>query len=306
MSDLVYSTMHLHIRDGVLENCSRPADVLNHPLTIEESLEFYQQGYFILEDAVEMKVIIDCRKYIDSQYHKWIKMTKRQDDWRCHFCLDFDTFPTLVENVPILNLLLKSPKIIGRIQYLTGRMSGIFYTQVAFRTPLPNSMRDSTINIDEYLPGQEYHIDGQANASGDRFPDHWTLLIGIALVDILTTDKGNFTVFPGSHTSRSWASYPFEKKTRTLPNLENPTKICLKAGDCVIVHVLVAHRGGKNILELTAERDGIVSNIQPNTREMVFIRVQCEGIDYRSPERSAMVLQDPWHEHKVFITNYFT
>jgi hypothetical protein len=303
---LVYNTINLHVRDGEKNYCEKPQ--LNLPvefgLQFNEAMDFYTNGFFILEQAVDSCFVENCRKYIDSQYCKWLKMSKRQDDWRCHFCLDLKTFDEPIENAQILDLLLKSPKILGRLNDLMDELCGIFYTQIAFRTPFPLNMKTKKENkqASDYITGAEYHLDGQANASGDRFPDHWTVLVGIALVDILTIEKGNFTVFPTSHTSRDWSFYTEEKKTKTLPNLGEPLKICLHAGDAVLCHVLLAHRGGKNELKNDVRNeDEMIKNIPLNTREMIFIRVQASNIDYFSIERSINVLKNPWYEHdKLF------
>jgi len=205
-----------------------------------------------------------------------------------------------VEHSETLQLLLQSPELIKIIENLTkSTISGIFYSQIALRTPLPPKMI-KPVALD-YSPGAEYHLDGQANSSGTRFPDLWTILVGIALVDIVTEDMGNFTVFPGWHIRRDWSQYPEEKRTKTLPNLGEPTHVCLKAGDAVVAHVLLPHRGGKNTSgsEPSAGSSPTKAphwNIPPNTREMVFFRVRVASIDYEAPSRGAALLSNVWSE----------
>lgn len=198
--------------------------------------------------------------------------------------------------------------------------SGIFYSQVAYRTPVKADKKAKIkVPSPDYVPGAEYHLDGSANSSGTRFPDPWTVMVGVALVDVLTADMGNFTVFPGSHTSRDWSRYPEEKVARTLPDLGRTEHLCLPAGGAVFVHVLLAHRGGKNVKGQNAAADvedasgasasadyGLrrvgdvyaATHIPQDTREMVFIRVQADGVDYLAPERAESVLRDPWHEFR--------
>eukprot|EP01034_Spumella_vulgaris_P034579 gene34579-42655_t len=207
--------------------------------------------------------------------------------------------------------------------------SGIFYSQVAYRTPVKGSKKVKTkLPSLDYVPGAEYHLDGSANGQGTRFPDPWTVMIGIALVDIQTLDMGNFTVFPGSHTGRDWSRYPEEKVSKTLPTLGETVHVCLPAGGVVFAHVLLAHRGGKNEKQnpseeeeeegkdnipfslnldqkdTTSSGDGEVPDyvarfIPSNTREMVFIRVQARGIDYNNPLRAA-VERDKHHSVLMF------
>lgn len=133
-------------------------------------------------------------------------------------------------------------------------------------------------------------------------------MVGVALVDIDTECMGNFTVFPKSHVSRNWKSYPIEKQSKTLPNLGTPTKVSLKAGDAVFVHVLLAHRGGKNISD---KRDYqqiddafCPKNIPINTREMIFYRIQGENLDYLAPDRAERILNNPWHEFEYVLQHH--
>ncbi len=266
----------------------------------DEALSYHQRGFCFLRDAIDPSRVRAAREYIDSQYKSWLAMSKRQDDWRIHLLLNLETLAEVpIEHAPLLNMVLNSPKILGRLEDIIGsKPTSCFYNQVAYRTPLVN-YSPSILN---YTPGAEYHIDGQANDYGTRFPDPWTVLIAVALVDIDSLDMGNFTVFPGTHASRNWSSYPEEKRLKTLPSLGEPFKVQLKAGDCVFVHVLLPHRGGKNI---TTSEDAIQSgidyegllNIPQGTREMMIFRFRGSHIDYNHPNRSPSVLNDPFFEH---------
>lgn len=304
ISSIIYSCSNLHIEGLHREAVSKIdyEEASKYPLVLGESLLFHQNGYFIMKDAVDLELIKKCRLYVDENYISFLKKSKRCDDWRLHFvqsidCCEEGISPT-IDHIPVVNLLLKSPKIIGKIVGLMGRqLSGIFYSQIALRTPVSKQHR-----CEYYVPGAEYHIDGQANNSGERFPDHWTIQIGIALVDIDTKQMGNFTVFPGFHSSIKWNNYCHQKITKTLPHLGDGERICLKAGDCIFCHVLLPHRGGKNITDPTSfEIDTTVKNIPKQTREMIFIRVRGKGIDYNSVERSISVIDNPWVEYEGLL-----
>lgn len=253
-----------------------------------------------------MNIINNARRYIDENYYKFLKQSKRQDDWRIHFQqnLDLSNYNNLIEHLPILNLLLHSVKITDKLRDILGcKLGGIFYSQIALRTPVVIGNRE-----EYYCSGAEYHIDGQANASGDRFPDPWSIQIGIALVDIMTEDMGNFTVFPKGHISRSWINYCEEKKNKTLPSLGPPHKVCLRAGDVVYVHCLLPHRGGKNTYELTLDdeqnKDDVVNHIPKKTREMVFIRIKGLDIDYEASDRSLNVINNPFYEFNYMLNKF--
>ena len=326
----IYSCHNLHVH-GIKQRYSADVDgndynnrEITNPLLLEEAVEFYNEGkrimiykdtynydyfligFFIQRNAIDnIDVINNARKYIDDNYNKFLKQSKRQDDWRMHFQQNiYNIDNRSIEHLPILNLLLQSPKVTDKLRDILGcKLGGVFYSQVALRTPVTEGNRD-----EYYSPGAEYHIDGQANASGDRFPDPWSVQIGIALVDITTENMGNFTVFPKGHVSRSWSNYCDEKKNKTLPNLGAPHKVCLRAGDVVFVHCLLPHMGGKNTYELTPEEeqydDGVVKNLPKKTREMVFIRIKGQDIDYEATDRPANVISNPFHEFKYMLNKF--
>lgn len=259
-------------------------------LSEEEKQNFLESGFFCGYSLVGSEVIDEARSYVNGNYSKWIRQSRRQDDWRIHYRLHFSSLQEEIEHPALLNIILQSPLLLEKIvAILQCSPGGIFYNQVAFRTPLPPDCSEKVL---EYTPGAEYHIDGQANAFGTRFPDPWSLLIGVALVDLERKDMGNFTVFPGSHLL-DWSDYPNQKKEKTLPDLGEPHRVSLKRGDVVFCHTLLAHRGGKNTVLKTEIEKGRIDEVPGSsstdfvginydnlpyltrgTREMVFFRVQ--------------------------------
>lgn len=278
-------------------------------LTADGARAFHRDGFMIGKKLVGQHLIDRAREYIDSQYPAWLRKSRRQDDWRMHLMTRFDDLECLpAEHAPILDLVLQSPQVVETLRGLMGcAPAGIFYSQCGFRTPLALQPQGGQVPL-TYTVGAEYHIDGNCNAAGTRFPDPFTVIIGVALVDILTQEKGNFTVFPGAHTARDWSNYPHEKMTKSLPSFQETAHVCLAAGDVVFSHCLLPHRGGKNQLspEEIAQRHtvpildengrNLIRHIPPGTREMVFFRIRGEGIAY-DEERNARVLLDPFAEH---------
>jgi hypothetical protein len=272
----------------------------SHQLSNEEAQHFLKNGFFLGHGLVQPTLLRLAREYINSQYASWLRISRRQDDWRIQLLVDLCTCDTVpVEHAPILDLILQSPLVLEKLEALMGSSpTGTFYNQVAYRTPLVNP----TTEVMQYTPGAEYHIDGQANQYGTRFPDPWSVIVGIALVDLESVDMGNFTVFPGTHTSVNWSNYPTEKRSKTLPHLGEPHKVRLRAGSVVFAHVLLPHRGGKNIItpeaanELGIDYTGLTS-IPVGTREMVLFRIQAKHIDYLNEQRSVRLLLDPLCEH---------
>lgn len=273
---------------------------IGNQLDYEEMVKFVKDGFFQTIDVVPSHLLRKAREYINEQYDRWMKISRRQDDWRIHLMVDLTELETTaVEHVPVLDLLLQSPALLVKLEAIMGsKPCGIFYNQVAYRTPLVNPKP----SVMEYSPGAEYHIDGQANGYGTRFPDPWSVLVGVALVDIDSLNMGNFTIFPGTHRSVNWSNYPSEKRSKTLPSLGEPYRVSLKAGCAVFAHVLLPHRGGKNIM--TADRMEVNSidylglpKIPKATREMVFFRVKASHMNYLDPLRNSKLINNPLSEH---------
>lgn len=149
-----------------------------------------------------------------------------------------------------------------------------------YRTPLRKRQGQK-----DTRPGTAFHIDGEANARGSRFPDHFSVIVAVALSRQTAPDCGNLSVFSSHHASRHWRDYPDMKRGRTLPDLGAPVQVPLDVGDVVLVHPLLPHRGG--------------TNCSDTTRELVFFRVQYAHVDYESRERSEALLDDPDSELRL-------
>ncbi len=280
-------------------------------LSSDERSAFVRDGFVVLPGAVPRELIDAARSHVaTARSNSWEQLRRlRSDDWRMHFQQRFSDGAELVDgHAPVLDLLCAAPRVHGALRDLSaadGCPIGSFYTQVAFRTPLPSGGRADARGVDD-RPGTCYHLDGQANAAGERFPDHFSVLVGVALSDQCEPNVGNFTVFPGAHVSHSWHGYPARKRRAdaklreqratkkrgrdetaragmvtekdeagmvtekdetvdaTLPDLGEPHQVCLAAGDAVIAHVMLPHRGGVNH--------------GTRTRELVFFRVQVRRV----------------------------
>ena len=208
--DFLYTSGHLHVQNPVKavatdtsvlkpiapkEKCPPMNPIEHNPSRNEEYLlamqKLYLDGYCTLQGMVDESLINRCRMYIDSSWEIWMKEVRRPDDWRFHFMLNIQDTSTLASD-PILDLLIHSPQILDFIVRVIGDISGLFYTQVAIRTPVDNNMnrkkrkrtsRKTCPEFEHRKARTDYHIDGQANQTGSRFPDYWTIIVGIALND---------------------------------------------------------------------------------------------------------------------------
>lgn len=133
----------------------------------EQLYNFFEDGYFIMSEAVSQDALLRARTYIDDNYKSWIRSSKRQDDWRIHFQLNFLNPSEVIDHSEILNVLISSQRIMKCLTSLLGcHPSGIFYTQIALRTPYKKGGEVKS----DYQDGAEYHLDGNANNLGIRFP----------------------------------------------------------------------------------------------------------------------------------------
>mmetsp|Transcript_16372 Transcript_16372/g.19927 ORF Transcript_16372/g.19927 Transcript_16372/m.19927 type:complete len:315 (+) Transcript_16372:44-988(+) len=276
---LYYSNAYLHIPKGLdaLKSEWKRAEEIDSASLVSnnEVLELGKcigrDGYGILRGAVSKSKIDAARAYIKENWDIWDNEPRcRCDDWRTHFLQGYGNI--LIDGHAAVAEIL-SPRMVATAERLTKRkVCGVLYTQIAFRTPLKKKPRFGTA----------YHIDGEANAQGARFPDHFSLLVGIALSPQNEQGNGNFTVFPGTHL-RDWSTYPDLKRNRSLPHLTNGRQLCLDVGDAFFVHPLLPHRGG--------------CNTSSTTRELIFFRLQFLGIQYDHPSRPRRILKEnPFYE----------
>lgn len=197
-------------------------------LSVQSAKSFLKNGFCVGKDLVPFEKLNAARRYVDKHAEDFMNQSVRQDDWRLHLLLNFSElekatneqkdeyysesnvnnslskFSTsnpdlrLSEHAPILDLAL-SPKILSLAYSLTGsRLASCFYNQLGLRTPLLPEQCYSA-KVLNYPKGAGFHLDGQANNQGTRFPDPWSLIIGVALRPLKLPVHGNFTVWKGTH-----------------------------------------------------------------------------------------------------------
>ena len=149
---------------------------------------FRDRGFLILKDAAASDAIARAAAYVATHEACWSAPSgTRPDDWRMHRDQRLDA-PVADGHLPILDLL-REPRLAAAIRCLAGAEAhAVSYTQVARRTPAPRKARRRD------LPDTSYHIDGEANASGARFPDVFSLLVAVALTPHERPGMGNLTV----------------------------------------------------------------------------------------------------------------
>jgi hypothetical protein len=111
---------------------------------------------------------------------------------------------------------------------------------------------------------------------------HFTALVGVFLSDVLEPDRGNFTVWPGSHhlLEAHVRRHGPASISSSFPELPLPPArpIVARAGDAVLAHYQLAH--------------GIAPNLGPHVRYAVFFRL----FHVEHDARGTAALADVWRE----------
>lgn len=164
--------------------------------------------------------------------------------------------PGLVRSPEVRGLLLDSP-LFGLVGSVIGdgRVKVPSEGQIALRFPTP-------------APGSPAvpHIDGVSSPmngvpAGTLY--HFTALAGVFLNDVTEPDRGNLTVWPGSH--RTMAAFLRQHGPAGLvggfPRLDlaPPRPVLARAGDAILAHYQLAH--------------GVAPNLGPHIRYAVFFRL---------------------------------
>jgi hypothetical protein len=164
--------------------------------------------------------------------------------------------PELVASPAIVDLYARSPlsalaqSVIGQ-----GRVKAPGEGQIALRFPTPGPASPAVPHIDGiFTPG---------NGVPPGTLNHFTALAGVFLSDVAEVDRGNLTVWPGSHLLladhlRSHGVGAVVDRYPDLP-LPAPRPILARAGDAILAHYQLAH--------------GIAANLGPHIRYAVFFRL---------------------------------
>jgi len=77
-----------------------------------EIKEFIKNGFFVLKSGVLLEEIVRAKQYVDKNYSDWLSISKRSDDWRCHFEVDFSDLLNPIEHGELLEILLQSTSVL--------------------------------------------------------------------------------------------------------------------------------------------------------------------------------------------------
>lgn len=244
----------------------------------KDRAEFARNGYLVVPGLVDAR-----RLHIALQsINHWLA-TGYDSNARVEYS-DRTFAPELCEDPGIVGLLTSTgglamaTNLVGRPLVQAGR------AQIALRFPVaPGSVT--------HVPWP--HLDGVATPTNgvprDGRLHSFTLLAGVLLSDMPEPGHGNFTVWPGTHSSMArW----FQKHGTSVTDPEaflgaigrvgtttsKPTAVTGRAGDLILAHYLLLH--------------GVGPHAGPGIRYAVFFRLTSEGRE----ELGDAPLTDPWAE----------
>lgn len=235
-------------------------------LNFQQKTQLRDDGYVVVPGAISPLMIDNALRSINASVGDGMNVDE-MDIFRAQsFC------PELRDTPVIRDLFGKTP-LFDIAQNLIGDGNVHFGRgQIALRFPLPDdfSQRQAP-RVGWHLDGVPTHNNGVAPGALDSF----TMLVGILLSDLPSENRGNFTVWPGSHhvLASHFARHDTNEAVARLHDLEmgEPRQIVGKAGDVVICHYQLAH--------------GVAPNLSPYVRYTVFFRVKHPQHDAFKPQQ---------------------
>jgi Phytanoyl-CoA dioxygenase (PhyH) len=240
-------------------------------LTLDQQRALVDEGYLLVPGLVSRERVGAALKAVNHSLGE--RGIPKDDLWT----LRAQTFcPELVSASPILDLyretglraLAESALGVGKVRApTTGQIALRFPQEVAApRDPHP-------------------HIDGMPGPLNGVTPStifHFTALGAVFLSDAELPFHGNFTVWPGTHTTlaRHFATHGTSGLLTGFPPIAMPParQVLVRAGDVLLAHYQLAH--------------GAAANIGANIRYAVFFRLFHEAHD----PTSTATMTDLWRE----------
>jgi hypothetical protein len=241
-------------------------------LTAEQQRTLRDEGYLLLPGLIPRPMVDAALQAINHSLGSAGMPPDQLQGYRVR------TFtPELVKSPAILDLLTASPlKAAAEAALGVGNVRASSEAQIALRFPGPPGADGSPA-----VP----HIDG-ISTPGNGVPPgtlwHFTALGAVFLSDALEPDRGNFTVWPGSHRVveaffREHGPGGMIDRFPDLP-LGAPRPVLARAGDAVLAHYQLAH--------------GIAPNRGPHIRYATFYRL----FHTRHESLGTRPLTDQWLE----------
>ena len=213
---------------------------LQHQIAHEQLCALNTNGYFIVEDALPLELVVELEKRIDAIYK--VHLDAEYDPYRKNQMTPHDNFfyPNFLGKDQLFVNVLDWYKTFPKVWGILGWNIYSYHSHFIITPPRPKSQRGKTASLG-------WHQDsGRVNIEIESSPrPRLSIKIVYWLSDCSRQGRGNFYVMPGSHL---WDK--FERPTDgTLP--EGATAVCCKPGDAVFFDRRIWHARSENDSEIT-------------------------------------------------------
>lgn len=217
---------------------------LQHQITDKQLCALNSDGYFIVEDAIPMELVVQLEERVDSIYK--VHLDAEYDPYRKKQMTPHDNFfyPNFLGKDQLFINVLDWYKIFPKVWGILGWNIYSYHSHFIVTPPRPTSVRGKTSPLG-------WHQDsGRVNIEIESSPrPRLSIKVVYWLSDCSETGRGNFYVLPGSHL---WDTFE-RPKDGSLP--DGATSICCKPGDAVFFDRRIWHARSENDSDIT--RKGI-------------------------------------------------
>ncbi len=208
---------------------------LQHQITDEQLSAFNNQGYFIVEDALPLELVVQLEQRIDKIYNTHLDAEYDPHTKKRLTCHNNFFYPNFLGKDQIFVNILDWYKTFPKVWGILGWNVYSYHSHFIITPPRPESTRGKTSSLG-------WHQDsGRVNVEIESSPrPRLSIKIVYWLSDCSQPGRGNFYVVPGSHL--------WDKLERpadgSLP--EGATPVCCKTGDAVFFDRRIWHARSEN------------------------------------------------------------
>ena len=213
---------------------------LQHQITDKQLCALNSDGYFIVEDAIPMELVVQLEERVDSIYK--VHLDAEYDPYRKKQMTPHDNFfyPNFLGKDQLFINVLDWYKTFPKVWGILGWNIYSYHSHFIITPPRPTSVRGKTSPLG-------WHQDsGRVNIEIESSPrPRLSIKVVYWLSDCSETGRGNFYVLPGSHL---WDTFE-RPKDGSLPS--GATPVCCKPGDAVFFDRRIWHARSENDSDIT-------------------------------------------------------
>ena len=217
-------------------------DCLSHPLSAAERRHFDEQGYLIVENAIEPELVGQLTATADRLHRQALTAGAATPGRLWSTTSFFDEDEAFIQ-------MVDWPRILPKVWDILGWNIFVYHAHLTINPPEPDADPE-----ERWL---EWHQDsGRVNVELKTFPPpRLSLKVGYFLTDVSEPGRGNFYIIPGSHLSdqvppsSEVGRDPAELTAAELP--EGAIPVCVSPGTAVLFDRRLWHSRGANHSALT-------------------------------------------------------